>query len=111
MPEHVQTYHPGVAKSRRLIALRRSLREISDRKAAGGLDGHEASRMAVAAVIEANGGRPRATSGPMVRLHRLCGNGWIREAAEEIDVIFPDLDHPELWTRVGRDRNGGRGKR
>ena len=43
----------------------------------------------------------------MVRLCKLCTNGWIREAANEMGLVYPDLDCPERW---GKHRDHSRKK-
>lgn len=97
MPETIQTYHPTFEKTKKLFNLRKRLWEIADGKSDGTISYEEANHLAVDAVATANGGMPRATSGPMVRLCKLCTNGWIREAANEMGLV----------TRTWTARNGG----
>lgn len=107
MPETIQTYHPTFEKTKKLFNLRKRLWEIADSKSDGTISYEEANHLAVDAVATANGGMPRATSGPMVRLCNLCTNGWIREAANEMGLVYPDLDYPERW---GKHRDHRRKK-
>lgn len=86
--------------------LRERLCEIADGKNEGSIPYDEANNLAVEAVVTANGGMPKATSGPMVRLCKLCRNGWIREAADEMKIVYPDLDSLEQWS----NRRGHRKK-
>ena len=99
MPEPIQTYHPALEKTRKLFQLRERLCEIADGKNEGSIPYDEANNLAVEAVVTANGGMPKATSGPMVRLCKLCRNGWIREAADEMKIVYPDLDSLEQWNK------------
>lgn len=108
MSEQIQTYHPGLEKTRKLFALRKTLWEIADGKTDGSIPHDKANSLAVEAVATANGGMPKATSGPIVRLCKLCHNGWIREAADEMGLVYPDLDYPERW---GRHRDHRRKKK
>ena len=101
MPETIQTYHPTFEKAKKLFNLRKRLWEIADGKSDGTISYEEANHLAVDAVATANGGMPRATSGPMVQLCKLCTNGWIREAVRKIPELYPYLDHPDLWLRKG----------
>ena len=97
MPEPIQTFHPTLEKTKKLFRLRGQLDSIAAKKSRGLISSADASELAFKAVVKANGGVPNATSGPMVRLSKLCSNGWIREAADEMSVIYPDLDYPERW--------------
>ena len=99
--------HPTFEKAKKLFNLRKRLWEIADGKSDGTISYEEANHLAVDAVATANGGMPRATSGPMVRLCKLCTNGWIREAANEMGLVYPDLDYPERW---GKHRDHSRKK-
>lgn len=107
MPETIQTYHPTFEKAKKLFNLRKRLWEIADGKSDGTISYEEANHLAVDAVATTNGGMPRATSGPMVRLCKLCTNGWIREAANEMGLVYLDLDYPERW---GKHRDHSRKK-
>lgn len=105
MPEPIKTFHPTLEKTKKLFILRGQLENIATMKSLGLLSPADASQLAFDAVVKANGGMPNATSGPMVRLCKLCNNGWIREAANEMSVVYPDLDSPERW---GKRRSHGR---
>jgi len=97
MSETIQTYRPTLERTRKLFILRKKLWEIADKKNNGSIPHDEAASLAVEAVATANGGMPKATSGPIVRLCKLCNNGWIQEAADEMGLVYPDLDYPERW--------------
>lgn len=94
---HVAVFYPSAEKTCRLFHLRETLREIAARKRNGTMTHEQAKKQAAEAVVELNGGEPRCTSGPIVRLLKLCRNGWIREAADEMTLVYPDLDYPERW--------------
>lgn len=91
-------YHPHKKDMLGLVELHDRLSILAERKRVGDLDADETKRLAVAAVDEANGGAPKPSdNGPLARLHRLCANGWIMEAASEMPLLYPSLHHPEEW--------------
>lgn len=99
------TYHPLRKDMVRLVQLHKKLTSCADGKAGGALEPDEASRKAVEAVDAVIGRKitPLST-GPLVRLHKLCENGWIRQATDEMPVMFPDLEHPERWQSAQNKR-------
>lgn len=103
------TYHPLKKDMVRLVQLHKKLTSCADGKAGGALEPDEASRKAVEAVDAVIGRKivPSST-GPLVRLHKLCENGWIRQAADEMPVMFPDLEHPERWQSAQNKRRSRR---
>lgn len=103
------TYHPLKKDMVRLVRLHKKLTSCADGKAEGALEPDEASRKAVEAVDAVIGRRITPSStGPLVRLHKLCENGWIRQAADEMPVMFPDLEHPERWHSAQNKRRSSR---
>lgn len=99
------TYHPLKKDMVRLVQLHKKLTSCADSKAEGALEPDEASRKVVEAVDAVIGRKIAPTStGPLVRLRKLCENGWIRQAADEMPAMFPDLEHPERWQSARNKR-------
>lgn len=100
-----KVYYPLKKEMIKLVKLHEALDSIADRQRTGTLDLSEAKTLAAENVIKVIGREPsQFASGPLVRLYKLCSNGWIREAACEMPLLYPMLYRPETWVSTTKEK-------
>lgn len=101
-----QVFYPPVTELEQLDALRRQLSTLADRTPRNTPPTRTTRDESVAAVektIRACGNKQ-----PLRRWKTICANGWIREAADEVALYFPELQTEQWRAELARKRAGRR---